>query len=355
MSEQMSRLTIPDNIKVGFQKRSDTYSGKLAYVVFRDTKGVLRKSGSWERWRDKNIPAEDYDNTPVSGFVLNRDVGGVRHSYGEWNPRIEKVRVYDPRGFEFEIGIPNLLFILQECSSIKGKGLEGDFVYSWMGKDLILLPVSCKEYQESQEHNALVQKQVDKSEIKEGCLYRDKDHQVVMYLGRHQWWGDTQDWGKKLHVFRVMDSSDQDYYLYFKDFKKIAEVVSDSAQESFADSYESFVTKHEVGDKAEMLLGPITNQELIDINWWINVVQEINGVLIRGRLQALRGYYGYSPRNSQFGFQPIAEIRIKKDGTYTEIPTKASYNEFSFERALQAFKNLSVKTVNGRIYKLEKE
>jgi hypothetical protein len=38
-------------------------------------------------------------------------------------------------GFEFEISIPNLLYILQECTSTKGKGLDGEFVYAWDGKD----------------------------------------------------------------------------------------------------------------------------------------------------------------------------------------------------------------------------
>jgi hypothetical protein len=51
------------------------------------------------------------------------------------------VRVYDPRNFEFEISVANLLYILEETSSLKGKGLEGEFVYAWEGKELVLLPV----------------------------------------------------------------------------------------------------------------------------------------------------------------------------------------------------------------------
>jgi hypothetical protein len=39
-----------------------------------------------------------------------------------------------PRGFEFEISIPNLLYILQECNSTKG--LDGEFVYAWDGKGI---------------------------------------------------------------------------------------------------------------------------------------------------------------------------------------------------------------------------
>lgn len=34
-----NNLTIPNNIQVGFQNRTDTYTGKLAYVVFKDAKG----------------------------------------------------------------------------------------------------------------------------------------------------------------------------------------------------------------------------------------------------------------------------------------------------------------------------
>jgi hypothetical protein len=40
-----------------------------------------------------------------------------------WNARNEYIRVYDPRDFEFEISVSNLLFILRECNCNKGKGL----------------------------------------------------------------------------------------------------------------------------------------------------------------------------------------------------------------------------------------
>ena len=35
------QLFIPDKIKVGFQKRDGTYTGKLAYVIYYDLKNVL--------------------------------------------------------------------------------------------------------------------------------------------------------------------------------------------------------------------------------------------------------------------------------------------------------------------------
>src|SRR5574344_2684684 len=149
-----TQLYIPEKIKVGYNKREDTYSKKLAYVIYYDQKGVLRKETSWRNWIQEEMGIDDFDNVPTEGFVLNKGVGGARQSYG-WNARNEYIRVYDPRGFEFEISVANLLWILQECTSIKGKGLVGEFVYSWEGKELVLLPVDTLEYKDCQSYTKL--------------------------------------------------------------------------------------------------------------------------------------------------------------------------------------------------------
>lgn len=146
------QLFIPQKIKVGFQNRSDTYTGKLAYVIYYDQKGVLRKKTSWESWRDEQIEPIEFDNVPTSGFVLNKSVGGARASY-DWNVRNEYIRVYDPRDFEYEISVPNLLYILRECNCYKGKGLEGNFVYAWWGTELVLLPEDSEDYKSSKSNN----------------------------------------------------------------------------------------------------------------------------------------------------------------------------------------------------------
>lgn len=61
MSIEKSQLFIPSKIKVGFQDRSGTYTGKLAYVIYYDNKNVLRKEKSWESWRDKKIDMKSVD------------------------------------------------------------------------------------------------------------------------------------------------------------------------------------------------------------------------------------------------------------------------------------------------------
>lgn len=154
---QTQQLFIPDKINVGFQKRTDTYTGQLAYIIYFDKSGVLRKETSWQSWRDKKIDPIQFENTPTEGFVLNKGVGGAR--YGGWNPRNEYIRVYDPRDFEFEISLANLLFILKVGLRVYLK-LEGKFVYAWDKNNLILLPAASQDYKVSASFTDLQDKKV---------------------------------------------------------------------------------------------------------------------------------------------------------------------------------------------------
>lgn len=193
----MERLLIPDTIKVGYQERNGTYTGKLAYVIYYDEKGKLRKETSWQNWRDRNINPDEFKNEPTEGFVLNKGVGGARESWG-WNTRNEYIRVFDPRGFEFEISVANLLFILQECNSIKGKGLEGQFVYSWEGTELVLLPTNCFEYKQSSEFTSNKSKKIAKEDMLPGRRYLDKRGEELLYLGREKVrTNNSFGWGKE--------------------------------------------------------------------------------------------------------------------------------------------------------------
>lgn len=179
----MSNIFIPQKLKVGFNNRDGTYTGKLAYVIYYDNTGKLRKQISWENWRDKNIEPLEIDNTPISGFVLNKKVGGYQDYY---NMRQAYIRVYDPRDFEFEITIPNLLYILENTSSIKGKGLEGDFVYGWDGTDLLLIPTSAPEYKElTNRANTLYNdKPISAKDLKVGYTYYKIDGTPLVYMGK---------------------------------------------------------------------------------------------------------------------------------------------------------------------------
>lgn len=236
-----TKLFIANKIKVGFNKRNDTYSGKLGYVIGYDGK-KWRKETSWEGWRQKNIKPEEYDNVPTEGFVLNKKVGGYDTG---WNHRSTKCRVYDPRGFEFEISVENLLFILQECTSHKGKGLDGTFVYSWDGKDLVLLPTSSSDYQESQKFTELQSGKVGVKDLLEGCVYKTKNMTEYIYLGKFNWFEknyyETEVEVSKNYVFkRLKKEAYHDDYVSFSSLSSIVQRVTDTPVSNYASLLDGF-------------------------------------------------------------------------------------------------------------------
>ena len=188
-----SNIFIPKIINVGYQNRSGTYTGKLAYVIYYDERGKLRKEASWNSWRDEKIPNEEFDNVPTTGFVLNKKVGD--YSSG-WDHRQAYCRVYDPRNFEFEITIENLLYILENANSIKGKGLEGEFIYGWDGKDLVLMPVESPDYKQITEYNKIVHnnESIKAKDLIIGATYLTKNNEERIYMGKFDYYSYGYKW-----------------------------------------------------------------------------------------------------------------------------------------------------------------
>lgn len=188
-------IYIPETIKVGFQKRDDTYTKQLGYVIYYDAKGKLRKETSWESWRQKNIKPLECKNEPTSGFVLNKKAGG--YSTG-WDVRQTYSRIFDPRGFEFEITIPNLLYILENTDCLKGKGLSGEFVYGWDGTELLLIPTSAPEYANMVDYSNLIAASAIKAkDLILGGTYLTNKNQKVIYLGKYDCWSQYYSWDEK--------------------------------------------------------------------------------------------------------------------------------------------------------------
>lgn len=355
-----AKMNIPDKINVGYQERDDTYTGKLAYVVYTDQKGVLRKEKSWRGWCDKKQGFDDFENEPMSGFVLNKGVGGARHSYG-WNARNEYIRVYDPRNFEFEISVANLLFILQECSSIKGKGLEGEFVYAWEGKELVLLPVSSKEYQECRAFSSLQNLKVTKNDMKEGCTYLMRDGVNVMYLGRHPY-NEKDSWSERLnlvgnrHIFKVLDEQQKKYewsdepeaYRAERGFTKVSKRTSDDPSPAYPDAFSEFKSSEYSGDVKSVKFKKISsfkrNQNKL-------LAVKIDSEYYTCRVSS--GYTYYNGRNKKWIFNKSSKpINLESiDGNFEFPDVYSTYNSNTNEEELskKELYTISVLTENGRI------
>lgn len=232
MASIKTNIFIPTKIKVGYNKRNDCYTGKLAYVIYwKDNE--WKQSNSWEGWIEKyatedtklklienynkrvenniknnyhheinkidnfndlpnyyknkyqddaSFEPKEFTNELLEGYVLNKKAGGYDTG---WNHRQTYCRVYDPRGFEFEITIENLLYILENTNSIVGKGLEGKFILGWVDKKIVLIPEKSPDYKNMMLFTTVQSNRLSTKDLKEGCVYITKSLNEKVYLGKH--------------------------------------------------------------------------------------------------------------------------------------------------------------------------
>lgn len=181
-----AKLYIPESITVGFQKRTDTFTGQLAYIIYTDHTGKLRKETSWNAWRNKDIAPVTVPNVPTAGFVFNK---GVERD-GYWGSGRSMIRVWDPRNFEFEIDVDNTMGILMH-SDVNTREIQQQCVYAWNGTSLVLLPVNSVEYQASVTHTAKQSMKVSAKSLVIGHTYEvKKTHERVVYLGKLPYYDD---------------------------------------------------------------------------------------------------------------------------------------------------------------------
>lgn len=229
-----SNLYIPKSIKVGFQKRSDTFTGKLGFVTYIDDKGLLRQENSWNGWRDKAIEAVEYTNEPRSNFVFNKDI----NRSGHWSD-VTKVRIFDTRDFEFEIDVSNMMYILMH-SDISKRDIAEDCVFAWNGKNLILLPVNSDEYRNSVVNTKKQNSTFSFKNLVLGHTYSTKKEGDIIYLGHHEWSqmkyvgnGKIRESVGKKHIF-YHNKSYGDKFVSFE-AKDIAEEISSEISPKYAD------------------------------------------------------------------------------------------------------------------------
>lgn len=193
----MEKLFIPPEIFAVFDYREDTYTKKLAWLAqIKKKGGKYTPSRSMVLWSssledtDKTSKIgyayERFENVPTEGFMINRSIGGVQRSYWSWNPRREKVRIYDPRGFEFEITVDNLLLILEYCTLSHAKGIDGKLVYSFDKSQPVLIPCDSPNYKNCMEHTKVYTDKVYAKDLLVGRRYimRDSAHSAAIYMGK---------------------------------------------------------------------------------------------------------------------------------------------------------------------------
>lgn len=175
-------LNVPEKLKVGFQKREDTFDGQLSFITYYDQKDVLKKEKSWSSWVDSSISPIDIENRPTKGFIVNKSINRGNYYFGGGR---DVVRIYDPRGFEFEISTGNYVGLSEYIDIIKGE-LAGELVFAFdSGGNLLLLPVNSEQYSLSVNHTQLKGKNFSAKSLVVGGVYLDKNEKQCIYIGRY--------------------------------------------------------------------------------------------------------------------------------------------------------------------------
>lgn len=201
-------LYIPETLKVGFQNREDTFDGKLSYIIYFDEKGKLRKESSWNSWCHKDIESIELKNEIFKNPTLNKSVQRYGYHFGSGR---NMLRIYDPRGFEYEISISNFVGISQYCDMVKGE-LVGEFVYAFQDGDIILLPVESEQYKEAKQDTLNKNTKVSAKDLKPGNIYTANNGNTCIYIGKYNI---NKDVNKYYHL--PIDSSGKKHIFYIEE------------------------------------------------------------------------------------------------------------------------------------------
>lgn len=218
-------MDFPKELIVGFQNRKDTYTKKLGFINYRYDNGELRQKTSFNKWCDESLGFEEISNKPIQGFVINKGVtrgGNFRNAYSG-------VRVFDPRGFEFEISFDNFLEMLTTVNVIAQEITE-PCVYAWENGNVILVPINSDLY-EKRIKNISMEVFNQKEDLKEGFYYSSKKYNKLVFVAnkdKKNYFFDTEkrnflDVNKKILISKSNEICDEIHELkeYFNCFSEI--------------------------------------------------------------------------------------------------------------------------------------
>jgi len=176
-------IKLPEKYYGGFKSQgSDDLP--LGYIVPHGTDFAFdKRKASVDNWiQVYNSTALDtitFDNTPVTGFKLGRSIKRTG-----WNGGNVVVRIEDPRGFEVEITVANLLKIM-ENNTIENTEILAECIWGRDGGKNILLAVNSEPYLEAVENTNRATRKVSLKDIKPGMTVRLKNGHEGTYLGLH--------------------------------------------------------------------------------------------------------------------------------------------------------------------------
>ena len=92
------------------------------------------------------------------------------------------MRVKDPRGFEIELTIKNIVFLLSTCT-IQKNIIKNKLIYTFLSGQHFLMPTTCTEYKNAMKYTNTLFKKKTITNIKIGDIFSTKTIKEFIYLG----------------------------------------------------------------------------------------------------------------------------------------------------------------------------
>ena len=152
-------------------------------------------------------------------------------------------------------------------------------MYSWAGKDLVLLPVTSPDYIASQEFTDLQSVKFSKKDLIEGHTYLTNRMEEWVYLGRYDVYDDSysnkteverrgdrieKKVTRKKHVFVTMSKKYGSGYEFLTSFARIKKRVSEDVHPKFAEYVDEFQRSIYASEADYLVVEPFSKEFIKD-------------------------------------------------------------------------------------------
>jgi hypothetical protein len=183
----LSTIKIPQQVYVGFQGRRTVDEVPLGFMTpYEDTAAGKKRQATVDDWAKPSHYQTDVkafnsiiiDNKPMVGFKIGR---AIRRS-SSFGGTSTVVRIEDPRGFELEIGVENLVMLLN-ANIMEDCELMQECLWGREGARNILLPINSEPYKEYLQTQELINNKVSLKDVQIGDVVKILGGKEGMYLG----------------------------------------------------------------------------------------------------------------------------------------------------------------------------
>lgn len=129
--------------------------------------------------------------------------------------------------------------------------MEGEFVYGWDGKDLVLIPTSSPDYKDLMQHSNLLKenKKFKGKDLKIGATYLTKENVKMVYLGRfdvykRNWRNGVVENKGKRYWFGCMEEK-YNRIESLSSLNKIVDIVDESTNKNYTMLFEMMKSNYE--------------------------------------------------------------------------------------------------------------